>query len=338
MRFTGFEPRAGGAVISNQGTLVLSHVIMENNRAHYLENSDPNLNLGRGGAIYNSGVAGKLVIDTSTFRGNKADCDGGAIYNGQTASLIIKSSTFNGNIAQHLIYQGAPYFCPSSTRGGGAIADFGGDTNQKVRIYRSLFDSNIAMYGGATYHNGAPNAFPLIVNSTFTKNMALNQGGLNFGGAAIFVGTATTVQPTLINVTIAYNRVRNGTQEGALVATKVILISSFVATSGFVDASLNVVPGDSDNCVGSLTGINGGSNLDSDDTCGTIPVSATLNLNLDPDIAANGGVTKTLRLLPGSPAVNNGDQNQCNAKLYDQRGPNKLRSVNNCDIGAYEVQ
>jgi hypothetical protein len=51
----------------------------------------------------------------------------------------------------------------------------------------------------------------------------------------------------------------------------------------------------------------------------------------------NGGCTFTMALLPGSLAINNG-QNQYDL-AYDQRGPLFLRTVNGRpDIGAYELQ
>src|SRR5439155_18199838 len=51
----------------------------------------------------------------------------------------------------------------------------------------------------------------------------------------------------------------------------------------------------------------------------------------------NGGPTLTMALLPGSPAIDAGDNT--NAPPYDQRGPGFPRIVNGkIDIGAFEVQ
>jgi hypothetical protein len=51
----------------------------------------------------------------------------------------------------------------------------------------------------------------------------------------------------------------------------------------------------------------------------------------------NGGLTQTMALLPGSPAIDAGDNDD--APLYDQRGPGFDRIVNGIiDIGAFEVQ
>jgi hypothetical protein len=63
-------------------------------------------------------------------------------------------------------------------------------------------------------------------------------------------------------------------------------------------------------------------------------------LNVDPllgPLQDNGGPTKTMALLPGSPAIDAGDNTD--ASDWDQRGPGFPRIVNGIiDIGAYEVQ
>jgi hypothetical protein len=51
----------------------------------------------------------------------------------------------------------------------------------------------------------------------------------------------------------------------------------------------------------------------------------------------NGGPTETVALLPGSPAIDAGDNTD--APEFDQRGPGFPRVVNGTiDIGAFEVQ
>jgi hypothetical protein len=63
-------------------------------------------------------------------------------------------------------------------------------------------------------------------------------------------------------------------------------------------------------------------------------------LDVDPllgPLQNNGGLTKTMALLPGSPAIDAGDNT--NAPEWDQRGPGYPRIVNGViDIGAFEVQ
>jgi hypothetical protein len=67
---------------------------------------------------------------------------------------------------------------------------------------------------------------------------------------------------------------------------------------------------------------------------------ATDLLNMDPmlrPLADNGGPTQTMALLPGSPAIDTGDNT--GAPRWDQRGRGYHRIVNGIiDIGAFEVQ
>ena len=49
----------------------------------------------------------------------------------------------------------------------------------------------------------------------------------------------------------------------------------------------------------------------------------------------NGGPTETMALLPGSPAINAGDNATC--EVTDQRGVSRPQA-GRCDIGAYEYE
>ena len=53
----------------------------------------------------------------------------------------------------------------------------------------------------------------------------------------------------------------------------------------------------------------------------------------------NGGPTFTHALLPGSPAINEGDPNFTPPPFFDQRGPGFVRVFNGrIDVGSFEVQ
>ncbi len=88
---------------------------------------------------------------------------------------------------------------------------------------------------------------------------------------------------------------------------------------------------------GGLTSL--GFNLIGNSTGGSgFAASDLLNVNplLGP-LQNNGGPTQTMALLPGSPAIDAGDN--ANAPAYDQRGPGFARVVNGTiDIGAFELQ
>jgi hypothetical protein len=86
----------------------------------------------------------------------------------------------------------------------------------------------------------------------------------------------------------------------------------------------------------------GGSNLDSDGSCGFVE-SGDQN-GSDPHLgplAENGGWTQTHALLPGSPAIDAGGAVGCADR--DQRGLARSQDGNSdgtaaCDIGAFELQ
>ena len=96
-----------------------------------------------------------------------------------------------------------------------------------------------------------------------------------------------------------------------------------------------------DDCSGTIT--DGGHNISSDDTCGFDPANGSMP-NTDPllgPLQDNGGPTWTHALLPGSPAIDAGDDAQC--PPTDQRGvPRPIDGdgdgVAICDIGSFEFE
>lgn len=99
------------------------------------------------------------------------------------------------------------------------------------------------------------------------------------------------------------------------------------------------------NCSGTIT--NGGNNIDDGVTCGWGALSGSMSSTnpLLGALADNGGPTQTLALLPGSPAIDAGDDAICAAAVgnptygaggLDQRGITRLQGAH-CDIGSYEL-
>lgn len=143
-----------------RGYLTLKHVTMQN--GHTSE---------RGGAINND--SGNLTVIQSSFTGNYAQYEGGAIRN--TATANISQSTFTNN----------------SAGSGGAIYGYPGT----VTIDRSVFESNTATYNGGAIGNAGKMT---ITESTFEKNSA--NGTFGAGGGAIYssenVGRLTVERST----------------------------------------------------------------------------------------------------------------------------------------------
>jgi hypothetical protein len=145
-----------------------------------------------------------------------------------------------------------------------------------------------------------------LTSVTVTANRATSYGG----GLYVFLGS-----PVLHNTLIAGNfRGATGT------------------TRADVYGSLN--PGGDYNLIGDGSGMTGLSNGVNGNQVGS--ASHPIDPLLGP-LQDNGGPTQTVALLPGSPAIDAG--NNAYATAWDQRGPGYPRIVNGIiDIGAFEVQ
>jgi hypothetical protein len=267
---------------------------------------------GDGGAVYictsTVTIIDSVLTGNRVVRGNGNDGFGGAIYNCPGSILTLINTTFSGNMAVE----------------GGAICNGG-----TLTINNSTFNGNIARHhkGGGIFNYGTLT----INNSTFSGNRT--RGG--FGGAIhngqLFVGKGIL---SINNSTIAGNIGGDGQGGGIfnLNGATAVLQNTIVA---------NNVGG---NCNGTLK--SKGYNLSGDDSCSFY---STGDLNdTDPELGRlrnNDGPTKTLALLPGSPAIDSGNPSGCtdgqgHLLKIDQRGklrPDKEDS-GGCDRGAYERQ
>ncbi len=180
-----------------------------------------------------------------------------------------------------------------------------------LTVAGSSIDNNDGQRGGGIYNTSTGTA--AVTNTTFSANTAVMQGGatFNLGSAAV----------ALTNVTIMGHSTRSDNVGGVVGPTQL----------------KNTVLLDSDpgpNCGYGVDSL--GHNLSSDASCGlTGPGDLQ---NVDPKLgplADNGGPTQTHALLPGSPAIDAGDNSGCPAT--DQRGVARPQGAA-CDIGAYEYQ
>ncbi len=303
------------------------------------------LNDAAGGGIY---TTGKLTLSTSTIDSNKAvggqsfqsgvagaSADGGGVYV-NAASSSITASTFSANSVAGA--QGAP---PLQDFGGGG-GPFGPAGN-----------------GGGARGGGLFSAQAItLINDTFNGNKATGgkggfgvsdeqHGGTGGGatGGAIYDGTAKAAS-TFTNLTLAGNSAiagaagDNGGQSGGSNGGGIYsnsspalkLANSIVAlNNAFLGPDINgKIASQGHNLIGKNTGFSG---LVSSDKRGTS--SSPLNPKLG-SLANNGGPTRTMALLTGSPAIDAGD----NAKIAsgvttDQRGKKRIFNAK-VDIGAFE--
>jgi predicted outer membrane repeat protein len=218
----------GGGAIANdfQGTLTLWGSVLSGNSTNgdggAVLNSGTWAAIGRctfsdnsstasdGGAVCNESV---LTVADSTFSGNSALLDGGAISSGSAFGgvpalrLTVVDSVFsddtaarNGggaiaNLLGSLSVTGSS-FSGCSAYGGGAVWNFI-DNTASAAVSDSTFTDNHATAGGAVY-NGLIAGFITgelgaiqVSASTFVDNSALNNGGAIHDDAGLVVRTST---------------------------------------------------------------------------------------------------------------------------------------------------
>ncbi|HLB38251.1 MAG TPA: choice-of-anchor Q domain-containing protein [Gemmatimonadales bacterium] len=259
-----------------------------------------------GGGIQNDGT---LFVNNSVITGNTATWNhgggnaghGGGIVN--TGTLLVSNSTISNN---------------SDVVAGGGIHSAGA-----ITVTNCTFSGNETQgSGGALYHSTATAA--VVTNSTISNNLAWYIGA-NTGGIFNDGGTLT-----ITNSTITGNRI-----EGAWWSTNAGLGNNAGTTYLSNTIVANQTSGtDCWNYTGGGGGpiISNGHNLESGTSCG---FTGTGDLqNADPLLGAladNGGPTRTVALLSGSPAI---DAGSC-VQATDQRGMVRPQG-SACDIGAYE--
>ncbi len=219
-------------------------------------------------------------------------------------SATLMSVTVRSNTAASaggIFTQGPMTITQSSIISNIAANDGGGIGNSGlISITNSAIISNTTTGGaggGIANNNGSLS----MMNVTLSGNAA----PLFYGGGLVHYNGGAS---TLTNVTLANNSASGGFAGAGITnqASAVTLKNTIVAYNA----------GGSD-CQGIIT--SAGHNLDSADTCGFTMTGDITNTNpfLGP-LANNGGTTLTRALLPGSPAINAGDNSGCPAT--DQRG------------------
>ncbi len=355
----------GGGISNSNGKLTLNNCVIRNNRA-----------TASGGGIYNSGSFAIAILNNCTISNNSVtsamDSRGGGLYNEARAMMTLNNCTITGNSAtatsttqiNPVAYGGGLFNYGSgiengtvtlnecivssnsvsgsnAIRSGGAIFSFAG--NAAINVNSCIFTNNVAVNsGGAIVNYGPLN----VRNSTFSANSSSNGGALynagtltmtnstlsgNNGGPASGGGLYNDGESaTLTNCTLSgnYAAFAGGIQN---ISTLTLLNTLFqTGTSGA-------------NLESSGTVTSSGHNLSNDDGGGFLTGPGDL-INTNPllgPLTFNGGPTQTHELLPGSPALDAGDDSVLGAPLNlntDQRGPFYARKVfSHVDIGAYEL-
>lgn len=287
-----------------------------------------------GGVSINNG---QLKIVDSTISGNTVSgglSDGGGIYSWES-DITITNSTISDNIVEgtSLGSGGGIYnrhgnttvinstIANNSTDMTGDSGDGGGifSRNGDLEVINSTVSGNSAFAKNYTDGGGiySRNGNLTVVNSTISYNSTV---GYSADGGGIFSSSGIA---TITNSTIYHNSA-DGLGGGLFSGGRTNLTNTIIANSTGRDAVLNSNKID--------TNVN---NLIEDGHYNPF-------LSGDPGLGPlqnNGGSTETHALIPGSIAIDAGDNGGATGLASDQRGQGFDRILNGTvDIGAYEVQ
>ena len=260
-------------------------------------------------------TGGTVTLQYLTIANGSGDTSGGIFNSG--GSVTVSNSTVSGNAASFGggIRNHAILTVSNSTISGNSVGSFrgGGLFNQgTLTVSNSTVSGNSAALGGGIYNSGTLT----VSNSTVSGNSASSGGGtFNNGG------------------TLAMN---NSTLAGN---------SAFLSGGGILNNGSSLTVGNTiianspsgADCAGSLNNDSGG-NLADDGSCNFTAASSrnSTDPNLDPaGLKDNGGSTKTIALMPGSPAID--AALSCPPPATDQRGIARPQG-SGCDIGAFELE
>jgi len=274
--------------------------------------------------------AGALVtLDGMTITGGSAqgggeNARGGAVYNNGT--LALSNSAITGNM--------------SDLSGGGLFNQVLG----KMTVAGSTISGNTGGSGGGVYNHN-PDLSPTgggaltIVNSTISGNSATgDNGGIR--------GSVTLINSTVIGNRADANGSGVGDGGGISSSSDTLLLNTIVAGNfkgvngvnqrdSDIQEGASVNAASSYNLIGDAASAGGLVNGENGNIVGVDWTTV-----LDPLLRNNGGPTWTHALLPGSVAIDGG--NNANAPETDQRGIPRPQDGNSdglhvVDIGAYEL-
>jgi hypothetical protein len=255
-----------------------------------------------GGGIYNSG---SLLLADSTVSGNSSAASNfwyaAFGYGGgiaNTGVMAIDSTTVSGNSVTASTGYGLALSYGGGIYNAGSLA-----VSSSTVAFNAAYgvpDDSCTGYGGGVYN--AAGATLALDHSTVAANGAGSPFECWGGGGGIAVKSGgVSVLDSVVAGNQAYDQGNGPDLDGALAISAYNLFGKSMGGSGYAPTDL---------------------------------------LDVDPKLGPlqdNGGPTLTMALLPGSPAIDSGDNTD--APDWDQRGPGFPRIVNGTiDRGAFEVQ
>jgi CSLREA domain-containing protein len=286
-----------------------------------------------GGGVFVEGQ-GINTLENVVITGNTG-ASGGGILVLSGATLDVIGSTISNNDAV------------DANGEGGGIANSGQLTVKSSTIAGNRVTLAVTGTGGGIWMAETGSASTLVSNSTIAGNSVPSSGGgIYLGNGSLFVESST----------IARNRSDSddvGFQDGGGIYIVPTLGEHRLANTILAEnvrGTASPIPNQCGlgNMSSSLTSDGYNLRSSSGDSCDTKFGSTDL---VDPNpllgqLSSNGGPTRTIPLLPGSPAQNAGNPlppsdllgSYPACKLMDQRGSPRGGGAGVCDIGAFEVQ
>ena len=304
----GYADTFGGGCVYSNGPLLLNNTVITN--CQVLDFGGSGNHLG-GAVLANSTLVmiNSKLTDNEIYSSLGNGFGGGAFVDGDA---VLDHSTISGNVVS----------LASGGTGESGGLDIGG---KLLMMYSTIADNTVSglpnspgAVGAASIDNGA-----VISSSTISGNSA--DGGVGAIGA-VYARGPTTIR----NSTIAFNTETAFAHGGGLRLAYSIadIESSIIASNTSFGATQNIDFGIS----GGVTGAN---DLIGPSGTATLPPGT---IQSDPrllPLADNGGLTKTHALMPGSPAIDTGNNDA--GLSTDQRGAGFARELGGGpDIGAYE--
>jgi hypothetical protein len=336
------DASGGGAGIWNTGTLTVANSTIANNASPSAGSSS---NISYGGGISNYG--GTATITGCTIIGNSASEGGGIFISGGSTggnSLTISNSTISGNSTPGsgggIYVVGRPMsitdcVISGNTAGndGGGISFFNGAAIPSTLTRCTVANNTSTGYGGGI--SLPRKGLVTVSDSTIAGNQASRGAGIYVVAGNLLGGATLALQSS----TVAGNQAA-GAGSGLYVSgplsavTHVTLTDTLVAgNTGGADVSGPVLSTSAFNLIGNGDGSSGLVNGATGNQVGT--TAAPIDPLLGP-LQDNGGLTPTMALLSGSPAIDAGSNT--NIPAQDQRGPGFARATGaGIDIGAFEA-
>jgi len=338
----------GGVWASGESSLTLLDTLVSDNRA-FAEGAVHNGGVAEGGGVATNG---ELTVRGGAIEGNTSDAsgaEGGSIAESGGLSFVDSTETETATIedasvmGNDVINDGLSAATPGGAALGGGLLLVRGSS---VRLADDTVAENSAISeGGSDGDGGFASAGGIdvglvratLVNLTVAANTARANGqGSAKGGVASGGGVSTDEDVSVTNSTIVANAVEasgpggDGTPEGGNVNDGGIRFENTIVAAG-VGAS------GSENCLLADPGASSsaGGNIDSLDQCGFHAPGDHVNTNpMLGALQSNGGPVQTIAPLPGSPAIESGQNSGCPGT--DARGV--LRPAGPaCDVGAFEL-